>query len=179
MQRTKRSLSIGALALLGWYGSITNAGTPPATAPTTAPSETTARAGFVIKISAEAVYKEDQTIDLKIIMQNKTDRVYRLSYLGPARDFEITVVGPDQKQQPLTEFGRLNTNAPLISSSMIVLQPQKSSADLLHLNRVFDMTLAGDYTVQVSRVISFDPKTEEKETALSNKLKIHIDDPRE
>jgi hypothetical protein len=129
---------------------------PLSPAATTQPTTTTSAPGkkFNLSISADSKVPVDRRIDLKLTFTNDSDEEVVMTLAEPSAIYEITVIGPDGKEQPQTQFG--SRAATLFGITPVVLFPLrtgKHSEDQFHLNRRYDMSLEGDYTVKVRRTI--------------------------
>jgi len=108
-------------------------------------------------------------IVLTVLLRNTTSRTisigpanadlssFRLSLTGPQRQYPIVLRGPGEQastQVDLLAAGRDLFLAPSGRSKSITLPPGSTRQYRFVLTRLADLTVAGNYTIQVSRVLA-------------------------
>ena len=133
-----------------------------------------------ISIEAEKpTFELGQPIQIHIVLKNTTERqftVFRSTGGGSGElYYSASVIGPDGKPAALTEYGAaMEKNRHQIvplSRKMVTVAPSASVDDNLTVSKMFNMTAAGTYVVQVSRPSPFDRSILLK----SNTLAIKVD----
>jgi hypothetical protein len=135
-------------------------------------------------ISIEAgkpTFELGQPIQIHIILKNTTDReftVFRSTGGASGEEYySVGVIGPDGKPAALTEYGaameKYRGQLPILSRKMVHVAPGGDADDNVTISRMFNMTAAGTYVVQVSRPSPLNPTA----TLKSNKLTISVIKP--
>ena len=92
---------------------------------------------------------------LGLRIENTTDGPLHFFHMRPEEDYELWVSGAGGKEVPLTVFGRQVRDAResrvVRGRSIRQVRPGESMAVVLHVNRMHDMTAAGEYTIRASR----------------------------
>ena len=114
---------------------------------------------------------------IHIALQNDSDKVYIFSATDPLRSFHFTVKDSDGHLMPPTRYFRI---ADFVAQSASVaetrIRPGEAiSVTVAELNRLFDMSAAGEYEVTVT-MQEFMPGAEEVKVT-SNTLKLSIVEP--
>ncbi len=133
-------------------------------------------------ISIEArkpTFELGQPIQIHIILKNTTDRQFTVfrSTGGASGElyYSVSVIGPDGNSAASTEYGAaMEKNRDQIvplSRKMVTVAPGASVDDNVTVSKMFNMTAAGTYVVQVSRPSPFDRSIILK----SNTLAIKVD----
>ena len=119
-----------------------------------------------------------QPIQIHVVFKNTTERqftVFRSTGGGSGElYYSVSVIGPDGKPAALTEYGAaMEKNRHQIvplSRKMVTVAPSASVDDNVTVSKMFSMTAAGTYVVQVSRASPLNPTV----TLKSNKLTINV-----
>ena len=120
-----------------------------------------------------------QPIQIHIVLNNTTDRSFTVFRSGGGASgeqyYSVSVIGPDGDPAALTEYGAaMEKNrhqiVPLYRK-MVTVAPSASVDDNVTVSKMFNMTAAGTYVVQVSRPSPFDRSIILK----SNTLAIKVD----
>lgn len=134
--------------------------------------------GHAISIMAKnAVVSPGDPIILTISLKNVGTEDIRVLETAPLAAYAIEVLGPNGEKVPLTLYGKLSLESHRLGSrSVSILKPGAESSVEIHLNRMFDFTIPGKYTVSVQRAIwkaETDPQTLK---TISNKVNLTVDD---
>ena len=133
-----------------------------------------------ISIEAEKpTFELGQPIQIHIVLDNTTDRsftVFRSTGGASGEEYySVGVIGPDGKPAALTEYGaameKYRGQLQVLSRKMVHVTPGGDADDNVTISRMFNMTAAGTYVVQVSRPSPFDRSIILK----SNSLAIKVD----
>jgi hypothetical protein len=95
-------------------------------------------------------------IDIKITFQNRRQKdIGFLEGVNMAANYEIQVLDSNGQPVPSTRFGKRAENIRKAGSSAVVIQlpPGKNQEFHLNLARLFDLTLEGDYTLNIGRTL--------------------------
>ena len=129
--------------------------------------------------SKSPIVKLGHPIQIHIVLKNTTNREFTVfrSTGGASGEqyYSVSVIGPDGKPAALTEYGAaMEKNRHQIvplSRKMVTVAPSASVDDNVTVSKMFNMTAAGTYVVQVSRPSPFDRSIILK----SNTLAIKVD----
>jgi hypothetical protein len=94
--------------------------------------------------------------------------------------YDVVVTDEENKPAPTTDFGRrkLNKEPYFVGSIMIdVLKPGESMHEIIALDRMYDFSRAGKYTIQVSQTVyasDLDVKAGVKTTVKSNVVMVTV-----
>lgn len=112
--------------------------------------------GFQISASTDKeTYAPCEAINLTLILKNSgqgdaepwTANIFDQTY-------RIEVILPNKQKAPLTLWGKRQSDLPIISRASSTLKSGKTeSASIPKLNRLFDMTVPGEYTIVVERTL--------------------------
>jgi len=94
------------------------------------------------------------SVDVRVINDGPGTSVFHTT--SGLAEYELSVTGPRKDTVPLTRFGKKeHLEADNRSSSeKIILRPKREHAEARFLiSRYYDMSLAGDYTITVARLI--------------------------
>jgi hypothetical protein len=95
-------------------------------------------------------------VDLKITFQNRRQQgISILAGIITAANFELQVLDSKGQPVPLTRFGKQAENIRKAGSSAAPIPVAAGKDQEFHVNlaRLFDLTLEGDYTLNVRRVV--------------------------
>jgi hypothetical protein len=113
---------------------------------------------FSIAINAEDVVKADSNVPLDIILTNTSDKDMSSGEIlgGAELNYDIDVRGSKGELAPETSFGRkLHHKDPgfTLGGSVVAyhLKPGRTHETRSFLNRVYDLSQPGKYTIQVQR----------------------------
>jgi len=111
--------------------------------------------GLQVYVSSVAsTFRVGDRIELDSELKNLSDAPIDIGSADNGEIFKIEVILPNRELAPLTLFGRANYDVARTSvfRSIVVatVEPGQSIGRVLHLNRTFDMTLSGDYEVNVT-----------------------------
>jgi hypothetical protein len=151
-----------------------------ASQPTTRPAAHAPSDDFKLTIDAKSRYGADEPIYLEMVIRNVNGPVVNIVILEPSADYDVKVVGPAGKDAPPTLYAdHAKRAADLGLGPIVILQlaPTHELPSKMQLNRYFDMTLDGDYTVTVSRKLRPVASTTQPIVVRSNELKIHVGSP--
>lgn len=134
--------------------------------------------GQRLSISAEKrTYCPGERIFLNICFQNVGQTDVEITVCRPLGVFEINVLLPEGKPAPFTLKGKRSyDNSSMGSMSARVVKPQEQICTDIELNRLFDMTLNGKYSVTVRRIVWKAGVFQRNLKAVSNTLEITVDE---
>lgn len=87
-------------------------------------------------------------VELKVTLKN--ERQQTLYFDDPLRDLDIVVKDSYGNIMPLTRFGSMMKNGERFSTVGLELKSQDSKQYMITLNRFIDMTMDGQYDVQIT-----------------------------
>lgn len=138
--------------------------------------------GLAVAIKVgKTVFSPGEPILMNISLMNMGTNDISVRLDHPLQLYHMDVWGPDGAISPFTLYGRrererIERIAHFGGSVFGIALPQgKEESDQIHLNRVFDLTLPGTYTVSVQRVVWVGPSLTNDEKAVSNQLKFSIE----
>ena len=108
--------------------------------------------GMVVSLPEKTVV--GAPVDLKITFQNRREKDIRiLESVIMAANYELQVLDSKGEPVPFSRFGKQGENIRKAGSSAVVtsLAPGKELEFHLNLARIFDLTLEGDYTLNIRR----------------------------
>jgi hypothetical protein len=122
----------------------------------------------------KTTYDAAEPIRLVIVLQNQSRP--ELSESEGSFPYNISIIAPNSnKPAPLTSWGQWLMNPFKIgSSSQQTLTPGDSLTDKLILNRAYDMTMDGTYTIRVSRAIRSETDPKASVWVSSNPITIEV-----
>jgi hypothetical protein len=132
--------------------------------------------GQVSLKATQSKFRFDQPIALQIVVKNVGDKRLYLVRTGLLFMYRFDVRGPDGKPCPLTREGSQEAmgGANGLRDS-IALDPGKSNVFKVEmLNRIYDMSLMGKYTVKAYRTVILPGKDERSVEMPSNKIEITV-----
>ncbi len=142
----KNSLILGALALSILCPS--SWGRPPAPAVTTAQvPELSAR----ILLDTKPSHSKGEEVVLEITLENTGTRSLRFHNRNIASFYDIEVTAGGNEIEPLPDFKGRPSETPF--SGDFILSPQDKKKGYFYLNRAFDLSKEGLYTVTISRKV--------------------------
>jgi hypothetical protein len=147
-------------ALLVFAGLVLAVTRPTGAGPGEPPASQAARgpetAGLCLSASvARPSFGCGDPIDVTTTLENVGKEAVRVPLSSLLATFEFDVTLPTGKSAPLTLCGKHEEEVALQrGASMSPLQPGARSTIVIHLNRVFDMTLEGEYKITVRRRIT-------------------------
>jgi len=112
--------------------------------------------GIQISIQVEKEkYVVCEPVEMKIVVRNNREEDLLFFISNIERDFDIAVKDKDDKDVPLTEFGKkmekLKKSGEYYGTLEVNLKPGETREFSTIVNRVRDMTLTDDYYITVSR----------------------------
>jgi hypothetical protein len=135
----------------------------------------TAVEGQAVSIATpKAAYAPQGPVALRVCFRNVGRQDVKAARGNPLGTDLVTVLLPDGKPAPLTLFGK-RAIKPDSSKAVETLKPGEETCDEVGISRLFDLTLAGNYTVSVSRPVWKDGTVSSTLKATSNKLQITVD----
>lgn len=134
--------------------------------------------GHAISIIAKnEVVSPGEPIILTISLKNVGTADIRVLETAPLAAYDIEVLGPNGEKVPLTLYGKISLESNREGSrSVSILKPGAESSVEIHLNRMFDFTIPGKYTVSVQRAIWKADTSPQKLKAISNKVNLTVDE---
>ena len=103
-------------------------------------------------------YHVSEPIRLRLVMENVGEGKIQAQSFRLTKDYKFDLRLPNGDSAPLTLFGKRRFSLHKAGSiSVLVLEPGEtetasfSRSNRLYLNRLYDMTLAGEYTLTVRR----------------------------
>jgi len=121
-------------------------------------------------------YRFDEPIPLRLVLKNVGKEPVTINSTNPLMMYRFDVRGPSGKPVPLTLEGKHQSN--LVFSGELVtvsLDPGRSDVGgIAMLNRYYDMTLLGEYTVTAYRKLVWQKGEQESFEVPSNTLKIVV-----
>jgi hypothetical protein len=120
-------------------------------------------------------YDFGQPINLHLVLQNKDRDRLKLSE-GSDFGFTIEIISPNQQTAHLTLWGEgtLNGNAMEARRRLITLAHGDTTTASIMLNRAYDMTLDGKYTISAHRIIPSNLDADAWVDVSSNKVIVEI-----
>src|SRR6185312_8399497 len=116
---------------------------------------------------------------IKCHTENQSDRAVELGLTHYLLMYQFVVTGPKGKAVPLTQYGRFQKEVTTVAGIATQdLKPGGKMVTGLHLNRLYDMTLAGKYRISFSRAIPDPNDPKKSKTVTSNVLTITIGEKR-
>jgi len=100
------------------------------------------------------IYRQGENPLLRVTLLNSGDEAFPLTIAHGGMESSINVRGPDGKSVPLTRFGEREAASTPYSYRISQLKPGQPMESFLVLNRLYDMSLEGTYTIVLSRVIA-------------------------
>ena len=121
--------------------------------------------------SAKENYKGGEDIIMDISMKNNGDDPVRLYMQDVEMFYNIEVIGPDGKEAPLlnSRFRRRYG-----SGEAFGLRHNDSQLATVWLNRIFDMSAEGPYTLRVSKTLALDDNRKTLVTLSSKPLTVNV-----
>lgn len=114
-----------------------------------------------------------QAMEIKLTLQNDSGKDILCAHGSPYRDFSIVVKDFAGTNVPMTKFGQqVMQGNPRDSYKRNVkpLPSGKSTQVCLNIARLFDLTIAGKYTISVSRTIDENVPSQEREVSTETVL---------
>ncbi|RYG66287.1 hypothetical protein EON80_15715 [bacterium] len=113
--------------------------------------------GYALGIrTSKDVYTWGERILLQVDLKNVSEQEVMVNFTNRMSKFRMEVVMPDGKIAPTTLYGEwLKRPAPWRRTVVQYVQPGKAVNVDFDLNRIFDMSRAGKYTVRVSSPIVY------------------------
>jgi len=116
----------------------------------------------------------DQPIALRITLENGSDRTVVIVQSGILLDYEFDVRLPNDKPAPLTLEGKRQKDRPQFETVSERVKPNGTVVkEVPMLNRLYDMTLLGEYKVTVSRRV-IEEGGKNSFVVKSNTLKVRV-----
>ncbi len=134
--------------------------------------------GLAISIvTPRAVYGPHERIVLTISLKNVSNDDKRIGQTSPLTLYDVEVLAPGKNKTPFTSYGKNrleNSREAGVRGS--VLRPGEVTSVDIDLNRLFDLTLPGPYTVSVQRVVGKTGASDRVLRAISNTITVTIDE---
>lgn len=170
-----RSVSAMAMGCVLVFASITTGGAGPST--TVVPAEwgpTTE--GCRLSVSTDRPsYHPDQPIRLRLVTENTGGKEVHVTHSSLFMVYRFDVRLPDGKPAPLTLEGNRFLSRAAAAQSLDPLRVGRQDTESLPmLNRLYDMTLVGEYTVSVYRQVWPPGRNQKPVDVASNRVKILI-----
>lgn len=120
-------------------------------------------------------YRFDQPVRLRLVLENTSESPVSIVRTNLMAVYRFDVRLPDGNPAPLTLEGRRQRELPTDERSIVTMEHgQSDSGGVAMLNRLYDMSLRGEYTVTVYRHV-FPPGENTKPVQVrSNTLKIVV-----
>jgi len=93
-----------------------------------------------------------QPVILRLILRNVSDQSVSYVVTGD-RDFSFTVLDKDGKEVPLTRYGSMMKKSSFFMHITMELAPGAEAKWVFGVDRFCDMTIAGTYSIRVSRAV--------------------------
>lgn len=126
--------------------------------------------------SSKVTYRYDQSVPLRFEIKN-----VNVESVGMSRDhlfdmYRFDVRLPDGEPAPLTLYGKLLNQRPFFGSSVFINldRGMTDTHELSAINRIYDMTLEGEYMITVYRKNFSVNGTVMKTEVASNELKVVV-----
>jgi len=138
--------------------------------------------GYTFSMRAEKErYQPEEKINLVLVVKNVGDKEAFPGSSGFLSHAEILIYAPDGELTPLTAYGKYWSH-PLLAGRrhsrnyIYSLGPGEEAIYVSeHINRTYDMTLAGKYKISATINLPKRDKTKETVTLVSNVTEITID----
>lgn len=122
-------------------------------------------------------YRFDQPISLSLVCKNTGGKEIGVTRSTLMRDYRFNVRLPDGKPAPLTLEGKRQAEFPFFMNMLHILKPGDSdTTPVPMLNRLYDMTLRGEYIVTIYRKTRPQGDKQKPVDVMSNVLKIVVHD---
>lgn len=129
----------------------------------------------------KASFDPGEAICLNIVFRNVGQRDLNITEVGAPMDYRIKVLLASGKEAPMTLLGkRAVAGFESAARNIFVLQPGKETHTQFRLDRIFDFSLDGKYTIVVDRYVwhmGRDEKEVTKTVVTSNRITISTSDP--
>jgi hypothetical protein len=135
--------------------------------------------GYRLSIGTDKTeYAAGETIRLFVRLQNVgREAVGVLRGMSPLRYHSFEILAPNKSRAPLTLYGVQETTNPSIRHRVgKTLMSGEVDEDVIHLNRCFDMTLAGEYSVKASTKVIARKDSQKLVTVTSLPITITVKD---
>jgi len=134
--------------------------------------------GQAISIAAErTVYAPGAPVLLTVVFKNVGQQDVRIIERNLLATYRIRVLLPSGTGAPLTLFGKTRyANCSDGSASVSFLKPGEQERARFAISRLFDLSLAGKYTVFVQRHVWTPGNNTSTTEVTSNRLELAIDD---
>jgi hypothetical protein len=124
--------------------------------------------------AGQSSYRFDEPIDLQLILENQSEHAVTVADPGVFSELFFEVLLPSGEPAPMTLEGRRQATMPQGEFQFTEVTPKASAAIRVEsLGRFFDMTLAGTYTITVSRGVWSDGHGRPSKVR-SNTIKIEV-----
>jgi hypothetical protein len=130
--------------------------------------------------SDEGQYAAGETVRVTAVLKNVTDESVLLMQQDPAIFYDMDIRVPVQPWIPLspraalTEFGERQRNPAIGGSRGGNLKPGDESIRELELNKLYYMTIPGDYRIRFSCKVLLKRQDDPRITVTSNEIKVTI-----
>ncbi len=122
------------------------------------------------------LFKPGEPIILKVILKNISKKTHTIVVSGPERDYDIIVKDNKGAIVPLTKYGkRLMDNKGEFRAIGKKIKSQKEIQINLLINRIYDMTISGTYSIKVERFV-LEQNRKKFAKVISNTVKIKVAD---
>lgn len=116
----------------------------------------------------------DESNSLALTIKNNSKEVLLIFVTYPARDYEFDVRNEEGQSIRLTETGDILVNNPSIfMRGHLELEPGETIEHKVQINKIYDMSVPGKYSVRVKRKV-YDQKGNEYSEVISNRVEVQV-----
>ena len=134
--------------------------------------------GFELSIvSDKEIYHAGDHVILSLLLHNASKTPAAFIHRDKERDFPLDIVSSDGKIVPLTKYGKhlQETANFVISSSKVELSPRDAIEYSLQLDKIYDVSREGTYTVTAKRMVSKEDDRRRAAEIKSNTVHITVE----
>lgn len=132
--------------------------------------------GFLLVAQAEkAVIGPNEPVNLRLTIKNVSKRVRFIRETSAIEQYRLVVLDERGKPAPVTEYGEkeLKPKEDHLGRMMKAIEPGEESRNTIEVNKLYDMSSPGTYSVTAWR-ISYDKDGMEAGSVQSNKVSVRV-----
>ncbi len=131
--------------------------------------------GFTLSLSSnQTTYKPGEMIKAQVVLTNVSTEKVTFSMGSEMEKFHFEVVLPNKEVAPLTLYGKKLQRVPMFSYKTAYLPPEETIDVEFPMNRLFDMTLSGNYTIKIVTSVSVRADREKLAEVSSNSIQVVV-----
>jgi hypothetical protein len=115
------------------------------------------QSNVVLSVTLPKVSIAGERVNIELSLENKGEEDILYASISKYRDYELQVYDEKKKEVPMTRFGTLAIGADhgeRWKFNQKKLASNKRLSSVVDLARLFDLTLPGEYTLNVKRVVN-------------------------